>query len=262
MQNFQLQYPLVLHIPHASTEIPPDLRDTFLLSEQELQVEINRITDHATDLIFQQAFPAAPAAVFPISRLVVDPERFCDDSKEPMNSVGMGVIYTRGTLRQKLREAPSPLARQRLLDQFYHPHHRKLEEIVDQALEEHDRCLIIDGHSFHSTALPYELNAEAARPDFCLGTDDFHTAEKLVGRVESELQRLGYSTARNEPFSGTIVPLKHYREDQRVQSLMIEINRKLYVKVDYSVDRASLQKVVVVLDSVREKLAGNDFFAF
>ena len=125
---------LVLHISHASTKIPPDLRDTFLLSEQELQAELNRITDHATDLIFQQAFPAAPAAVFPISRLVVDPERFCDDSKEPMSSVGMGVIYTRGTFPQKIREAPSPLARQRLLDEFYLLHHLKLEEIVDQAL--------------------------------------------------------------------------------------------------------------------------------
>ena len=67
---------------------------------------------------------------------------------------------------------------------------------MDQALEEHDHCLITDGHSFTSKALPCELNAEAARPDFCLGTDDFHTAEKLVGGVESELQRLGYSTAR------------------------------------------------------------------
>ena len=83
-----------------------------------------------------------------------------------------------------------------------------------------------------------------------------------MGRVESELQRLGYSTVRNEPFSGTIVPLKYYRKDQRVQSLMIEITRKLYVKEDYSVDRASLQKVVVALDSVREKLAENGFFVF
>ena len=130
---------------------------------------------------------------------------------------------------------------------------------MDQALEKHDRCLIIDGHSFPSKALPYELNSEAARPDFCLGTDDFHTAEKLV-----EGSNLSCSASaiqqRNEPFSGTIVPLKHYRKDQRVQSLMIEINRKLYVKEDYSVDRASLQKVVVALDSVREKLAENDFF--
>ena len=83
-----------------------------------------------------------------------------------------------------------------------------------------------------------------------------------MGRVESELQRLGYSTVRNEPFSRTIVPLKHYRKDQRVQSLMIEINHKLCVREDYSVDRASLQKVIMVLDSVREKLAQKDFFVF
>ena len=67
---------LVPQIPHASTEIPADLRGTLLLSDQELQTELNRITDHATDLIFQQAFPEAPAVVFPVSRLVVDPERF------------------------------------------------------------------------------------------------------------------------------------------------------------------------------------------
>ena len=42
---------------------------------------------------------------------------------------------------------------------------------------------------------------------------------------------------------------------------MIEINRKLYVKEDYSVDRASLRKVIMALDLVREKLAEKDFFA-
>ena len=83
-----------------------------------------------------------------------------------------------------------------------------------------------------------------------------------MGRVESELQRLCYSTSRNEPFSGTIVPLKHYRKNQRAQSLKIEINRKLCVKENYSVDRASVQKVVMAMDSVREKLTGKDFFAF
>ena len=67
---------LVLHIPHAPTKITADLRGTFLLSDQELRAELDRITDHATDLIFQQAFPEAPAVVFPVSRLVVDPERF------------------------------------------------------------------------------------------------------------------------------------------------------------------------------------------
>ena len=121
-----------------------------------------------------------------------------------------------------------------------------------------DHCLIIDGHSFPALPLPYELNQTAFLPDFCLCTDDFHTSEELVVRVEKEIESSGYSTVRNQPFSGTIVPMKHYQKEQRVQSLMIEINRKLYVKEDYSVDRAGVQKVVVALDSVREKLAEND----
>ena len=75
-----------------------------------------------------------------------------------------------------------------------------------------------------------------SRPDFYLGTDDFHTSTELVGVTEAKLQHMGYSTVRNEPFSGTIVPLTHYRKDQRVQSQMIKINRELYLKRDYSVD--------------------------
>ena len=88
-----------------------------------------------------------------------------------------------------------------------------------------DHCLIIDGHSFPALPLPYELNQRAFRPDFCIGTDDFHTSEELVATVEKELQSLGYSIARDQPFSGTIVPMKHYQKEQRVQSLIIEVNR-------------------------------------
>ena len=78
-----------------------------MLADEELREELNRITDHATDQIFQQAFPAAQAIVFPVSRLVVDPERFSEDSQEPMSRVGMGVTYTRGSLRQPLRYQPT-----------------------------------------------------------------------------------------------------------------------------------------------------------
>ncbi len=44
--------PIVLQLPHASTFILEDLRDDFMLSDEELQEELNRITDHATDQIF------------------------------------------------------------------------------------------------------------------------------------------------------------------------------------------------------------------
>ena len=242
--------PIVLHLPHASTFIPEDLRDDFLLSDEELEEELNRITDHATDAIFQRAFPEAKAILFPVSRLVVDPERFSEDSQEPMSQVGMGVTYTRGSLRQPLREQLTQGKRQELLERFYIPHHQKLTDAVEASLLANDHCLIIDGHSFPALPLPYELQQNAFRPDFCLGTDDFHTPEDLVAKVEKIFESCGYSTARDQPFSGTIVPMKHYRKERRVQSLMIEINRWLYLGEDYSVDSERVEIWIEVLRRV------------
>ena len=188
--------------------------------------------------------------MFPISRLVVDPERFSDDSQESMSQVGMGVTYTRGSLRQPLREQLPKAKRQELLERYYIPHHQKLTEAVEGALLTNGHCLIIDGHSFPAWPLPYELQQTAFRPDFCLGTDDFHTPEELVERVEKELESYGYSTARDQPFSGTIVSMNHYRKDERVQSLMIEINRWLYLGEDYSVDSERVEIWIEVLRRV------------
>ena len=241
---------MILHLPHASTFIPQNLRDDFQLSDEDLQEEINRITDHATDVIFQRAFPEAQAIVFPVSRLVVDPERFSEDSQEPMNQVGMGVTYTRGSLRQPLREQLPKAKRQELLERYYIPHHQKLTEAVEESLYANDHSLNIDGHSFPALPLPYELNQTAFQQDFCSGTNAFHTPEELVERVETILESFGYSTVRDQPFSGTIVSMKHYRKDERVQSLMIETNRWLYLGEDYSVDSERVEVLIEILRRV------------
>ena len=86
---------MILHLSHDSTFILEDLRQDFLLSDNELQEKLNWITDHATDVIFQKAFPKAHAVVFPVSRLVLDPERLSEVFHETMSQVVMGATYTR-----------------------------------------------------------------------------------------------------------------------------------------------------------------------
>ena len=56
--------------------------------------------------------------------------------------------------------------REELLQRFYVPHHQKLTEVVDNMLQVHGRCLIIDGHSYPAVTLPYELQQKSARPYF------------------------------------------------------------------------------------------------
>lgn len=238
---------IVLHIPHASTVIPAEVRDQFLVNQKELGAEIQRLTDHATDRIFADAFQDATACVFPVSRFVVDPERFEHDAREPMAQKGMGVIYTHGTNCQPIRRGLTYNERQALLESYYHPHHRELTWAVQRHIEKFGKCLILDSHSFTADALPCEQYPNAERPDFCLGTDTFHTPETLVANAERELKRNGFSVARDEPFKGTLVPTEFYRCDRRVRSLMIEVNRRLYMNDDFTLCERGLERVVAVL---------------
>jgi N-formylglutamate amidohydrolase len=108
-------------------------------------------------------------------------------------------------------------------------HHLRLTQTVDAALSLHGRCLVVDCHSFSSHALPYEFDRTGkARPDICIGTDDFHTPPELAQELVKNFERQGFSVALNSPFAGALVPMKHYRKNQNVRALMIEVNRALY----------------------------------
>ena len=222
---------IVLHVPHSSRVVPPDIRDRLSLEEAELAMELLRMTDHFTDELFCASSRRSDmtAVVFPVSRLVVDPERFDDDGIEPMASIGMGVIYTRTSAGQSLRAKPVGDERALLLERYYRPHHRRLEAAVQTALRSFGRCLVIDCHSFPSTPLPYEVDQEPNRPDICLGTDEYHTPDELLIAAKAACDLEGLSVTVNRPFAGALVPMAFYRRDRRVSALMIEVNRKLYM---------------------------------
>src|SRR6266545_5203929 len=86
--------PAVIHLPHSSAVVPPEFRDAIVLDDEELRLELLRITDWFTDELFPVPSRQGKVVRFPLSRLVLDPERFLDDEVEPMAARGMGVIYT------------------------------------------------------------------------------------------------------------------------------------------------------------------------
>jgi len=216
---------IILHIPHSSRKIPADCRKDILLSDKELEYELLKMTDVYTDEI-QKYFRKATAVIFPVSRLVVDVERFREDADEPMSIKGMGAVYTRTHDGRPLRK-PAAINRETLLRRYYDPHHALLTNAVETALGKAGHCRIFDIHSFPSKPLPYEFDQNPDRPDICLGTDHFHTPRAIAEKTHACFAEAGFAVKENSPFAGTMVPLKFFRSEPNVQSLMIEINRKL-----------------------------------
>lgn len=219
----QKKDPILIHVPHAATYIPKEELQYFVTPNLERELMV--MTDHFTDDLFDAD---CEILRFPISRLVCDPERFRDDEKEIMAKRGMGAVYTSCSDCNELRRIPDE-HKEEILLKYYDRHHRMFEEAVTGKLEEYGCCLIIDGHSFYPSPLPYEMDQGEYRPDICIGTDAYHTPAWLACFICHYFQKHGYETDLNRPFSGAIVPEKYYNRERRVISIMIEINRGLYM---------------------------------
>ena len=213
----------LLHIPHASTLIPEQYLPSFCAPKLPHETEV--MTDWFCDELFDSD---RDRIVFPVSRLVCDVERFRDDREEIMSKIGMGAIYRSASDGSCLRRT-AECETQEILSRYYDPHHEAFTKAVTEKLEAFGNCLIVDCHSFYPSPLPYELCREADRPDFCVGTSDYHTPKKMTERMVQFFRERGYSVKVNSPFAGTIVPMAYYGKDKRVRSVMIEVNRKLYM---------------------------------
>ena len=121
-------------------------------------------------------------------------------------------------------------------------------------LDCHGRCVILDGHSFSSAPLPYELDQRNDRPQICLGTDDVHTPESLVRSIQALCAAQGLRVEQNRPFAGTYVPLRYWRTDPRVRSVMMEIRRDLYMDEQTGVETPGLLRMRELILSVMQQM--------
>lgn len=243
---------MILHIPHADPTIPPELRGQFSLPVPELQEELLRSTDWFTDELF--TLGGCPVVRFPVSRLVVDPERFENDASEPMSAVGRGAVYHSTKDGLPLRRHITPKERATLLRRIYHPHHARLSHVVRSELARDNKALLVDAHSFPAIAWRLEQSPGARRPDFCIGTDRFHTPAALTGIAHTFLVGKGFSVAENEPYDGSLVPMAFYRRDPRVASIMIEVNRRTYMDEERASRGPQFSKMRAVIEELLQVL--------
>jgi len=218
---------VILHIPHSSTNIHPKLI-------QDIGEDFHKLTDHATDKIFD--IDGHTSIIFPYSRFYCDVERF---EVDPMEEKGMGFYYTKNIKGETFRnEMDKPY----ILEHIYKPHHEKLNKECDVMMEVYNSALIVDCHSFGNDIINNEDAIE-----ICIGFNE-NTNKRLIDVCVSYFSGLGYTVGENNPYVGAMMPIK-YANDDRVQSVMIEINKSLYMEnglvVDEKVDM--LHKVMKIL---------------
>ena len=250
--------PVVIHVPHSSRLIPPEVRADLLLTDKELEAELDEATDTATDEIAIAALAHVrlrPTIVINhLSRLVIDPERFPDG--DPAEAFGRGAVHTRTCSGAPLRAELYP-RRAELIDAYFRPYADAVTTAVEDRLEVCGRAIIIDLHSYPEKPSAFEDSA-APRPPLCIGTDPAHTLGWLTAAARGAFTSLG-EISENTPYRGTYVPLRYYGTDDRVSSVMIEVRRDTYLtdpRTPHYERTAQLgRNLAVLIDAVSDRAA-------
>lgn len=250
---------LIVHVPHASQFIPAAERAGLAIDDAELRRQQQAIVDHRTDELFAPLNPAITIVTAPVSRLVVDVERFRDDKDESAAKHGMGAVYTHGVNNVPLRPKLEASERERLLKTWYDPHHAKLNGVVERLCTTGRRtCVLIDAHSYPVDPLPTELTTPSSRPEICIGTDKLWS-RGIEGIVLAHFDKAGYEVGLNTPYSGSLVPTvvqsnTHGNTYAGFSTVMIEVRRDVYLDTDTSLPGGRFVHLQSTLNALYERL--------
>jgi len=239
----------LIHLPHCGINIPDKYLDDYLLSKKELKQNIYQYCDLYTDELFGSLFKKFGGVKNLNSRLFFDSERFGDDSQEDMHKkYKLGWFYENSILSKKpLRK----IENKKVIRKYFDDHHKELNKKTKLKLDIYHKCTIIDCHSFSNERYWFH-NKDLQLPDICIGFEDKHVDHKLVEIIKNEFKE--YDIGMNIPYEGSLVPTDYWQKDYRVKSVMIEINKKLYLEDDNIKKNGNFNIIKQKLDNILEKI--------
>jgi len=231
---------VVFASPHSGSNYPADLMAKTVLSDHMVRSSEDAFVDQLFDCApeFGARFikAALPRAYVDLNRSPdeLDPaliEGVRRQGHNPRVASGLGVIPRvvangRAIYRGKLRMSEA----QQRLERYWHPYHRQLQQMLDDAHGYHGQAVLIDCHSMPHEAVESVARAGAKRPDIVLG-DRFGAAASgaVVDRVEQAFAAQGFRVARNTPFAGAYIAQAYGRPTRGQHAVQVELDRALYM---------------------------------
>jgi N-formylglutamate deformylase len=190
--------PLLVSVPHAGTQIPPDLRHAF--TDKASQVED---TDWHLEKLYSFVPHIGASMIAPVySRYVIDLNRPSDNEPMYPGANNTELCPTRAFTGEYIyRDAPPSGAEiSRRVQRYWQPYHKALAADLSRIKAIHGYALLWDGHSIKSE-LPWLF--EGRLPDLNIGTvNGTSCASSLEAMLAGVLQSVPQCKTFTHVFNG------------------------------------------------------------
>ncbi|WP_195819845.1 N-formylglutamate deformylase [Roseobacter sp. MH60115] len=216
--------PIVLGLPHAGTEVPPEIAQTLNKTGKALAD-----TDWHVDALYNGLLPQATVVRAAFHRYVIDANRDPDGHSlypgqntttlVPLTDFdGQGIWTTPPT--------DADVADRRAA--FHTPYHAVLTSEIARLRQKHGAVILFDCHSIRSR-IPFLF--DGVLPDFNIGTDDGKTCAPQIAQAVQDIccAAPGYSTVVNGRFKGGWTTRHYGRPAEGVHAIQMELAQSTYL---------------------------------
>ena len=203
--------PLVISIPHSGTDIPQDIASLCNLAAKR---------EHTDWALQELVAPLSETTlVATVSRYIVDVNRF-----KPRTGKAIQPIIPRidEVGHQLFNNYPSKQKQADWLEQYYTPYYLHLENLLNEKLEQHERVLLVDLHSYDDTLF--------RTSNIILGTRKKQTlSQDTLKQLQLLFHEEGLTTQVDTPFSGGNI-IATFGKQTRIEAVQIEVPYSLYLE--------------------------------
>ncbi|MBC8178575.1 MAG: N-formylglutamate amidohydrolase [Desulfobacteraceae bacterium] len=205
-----MRLPVLISVPHAGLEIPPEVKDLCILDKQDIIKDGDK---GAAEIYLPLKTHVFALVTTGVARAIIDMNRSEDDRR------GDGIVKTHTCWNVPVYgRFPSEGSINRLIVKYHRPYHLDLSRLARGAR------LGVDCHTMAAEGPPVGPDPGVRRPRICLSNGD-GTCPKEWMRSLAECFKKAFKTeiAINQPFKGGYIIRSHARELPWVQ---VELSRE------------------------------------
>lgn len=226
--------------PHTGEYIPFNYLKNVYKSAKSWKKDVDHVTSELYDLVDVES-----------GLITTNIHRDFVDLNRSLSKENDGIIKNEGFDGAKIVVKDyTNFEKENILSNFYSPFYNILNKEMFELREKHDIAFLLNGHSMENSSPRNKEGIENyPRPDFCVGTLDGRSATReITDTFVNTLTELAkdemLDVEVDYPFRGQGNLSKIYSFPRRgYNTLLLEVNQRLYVKEDYSIDHDSLRDI-------------------
>lgn len=236
-----LQYPLLISVPHAGRVYPDEILDNLAVPAVHLLRLEDRYADRLAGSAIARGFPAIiahrPRAWVDLNRnrseidaeMVggLSPSQLRMQLPAPSRKVrgGLGVVPSRlhgaGNLWRRKWQWDDIKNR---LDSYHEPYHASIAGILERICLKFGGAILLDLHSMPP------LDEEQGGVDMVIGDRFGRSAGSRYSEISlAFLEQSGIRTRLNHPYAGGYVLERHAKVERDIHALQLEVDRSTYL---------------------------------